>query len=281
MSWEGAMHIDRRLIALLLTATVVAGCGSDSDGSTTTGAATTTTAATTTSSSAAATTTVVPTTAAPTTAAPTTATPTSEPATSSTAVTSTTAVVPTQIALWPAPDVVFATPEEAATDFLANALNPGPVLGEFMAGDQRSGEISVFAADESGAPLGTPRSTLLMRMLGPSDGWFVIGAVSDVAIITTPEAGSTVPAGPLTVTGVAQGFEANIGVKAFVVGHADPPLDSTTTMAGNFGVPLPYEVTLDLSAATPGDTVVVIVHGGAGLETDPGDFGAIAVTIGT
>lgn len=275
------MHIDRRLIALLLAATVVASCGSDSGDSTSTEGANTTTAATTTTSAAVATT-VVPTTVAPTTAGPTTATSSGEPAaTSSTASTSTTAVVPTQIALWPLPDVVFATPEEAATDFLANALNPGPVLGEFVAGDGRSGEISVFAADESGAPLGNARSTLLMRRLGPSDGWFVIGAVSDVAIITTPEAGSTVPAGPLTVTGVAQGFEANIGVTALVVGHADPPLDSTTTLAGNFGVPLPYEVTLDLAAATPGDTVVVIVHGGAGLETDPGDFAAIAVTIGT
>jgi hypothetical protein len=43
----------------------------------------------------------------------------------------------------------------------------------------------------------------------------------------------------------------------------------------------PYQVTLDLSAATPGEMVALVVRGGTGLETDPGDFGAIPVVIGS
>jgi hypothetical protein len=38
-------------------------------------------------------------------------------------------------------------------------------------------------------------------------------------------------------------------------------------------------VTLDLSDAEPGDVVVLLVRGGSGLESDPGDFGAIPIVI--
>jgi hypothetical protein len=198
------------------------------------------------------------------------AAPTTEP--------STTAAPEMQPAVWPAPDVVFTTPEAAATDFLANVFGDGPVLGEFMAGDSRSGEFEVFASVE-GVPLDGVRSVLMMRQLGPGDGWFVLAAASDVATITTPESMATVPAGPLTVEGVGTGFEATIVVSAFPAGRADDEFDREVTMAGNFGEVLPYTVSLDLGAATKGDVVTLLIRGGTGLETDPGDFSAIPVVI--
>ena len=69
-------------------------------------------------------------------------------------------------------------------------------------------------------------------------------------------------------------------ISAFIAGAADSEFDRQIAMAGNFGEVLPYSVTLDLSAAEPGDIVVLMVNGGTGLETDPGDFGAIPVVIG-
>ena len=51
-------------------------------------------------------------------------------------------------------------------------------------------------------------------------------------------------------------------------------------MAGNFGEVLPYTVSLDLGGATDGDVVTLLIRGGTGLETDPGDFSAIPVVIG-
>jgi hypothetical protein len=185
----------------------------------------------------------------------------------------------TQPAIWPAADVVFTTPEAAAADFLAGVFGEGPMLGEFMAGDSRSGEIEVFAS-ENGLPIGAARSVLFLRQLGPDDGWFVLAAASDVATITTPESMATVPAGPLVVEGIGTGFEATIVVSAFVAGRPGSELDVEVAMAGNFGEALPYSVSLDLSAATAGDVVVLLVRGGTGLETDPGDFGAIPVVIG-
>lgn len=207
----------------------------------------------------------------PDTTTATTATPTTG--------TSTTVPAPMQPAIWPASDVVFATPEAAATDFLASVFGDGPMLGEFMAGDSRSGEIEVFASVD-GEPIGDARSVLFLRQLGPEDGWFVLAAASDVATITTPEPMATVPAGPLTVEGVGTGFEATIVVSAFQAGRADNELDREVAMAGNLGEALPYSVSLDVSAATEGDVVALLVRGGTGLETDPGDFGAIPVVIG-
>jgi hypothetical protein len=41
----------------------------------------------------------------------------------------------------------------------------------------------------------------------------------------------------------------------------------------------PFSVTLDLSDAPSGATVVLLVRGGTGLETDPGEFAAIPLRI--
>ena len=211
---------------------------------------------------------------------PDTTVPTTAPATTdATTVPETTVPAEMQPAIWPAADVVFTTPEAAATDFLANVFGEGPVIGEFMAGDSRSGEFEVFAT-ESGTPVGEARSVLFMRQLGPDDGWFVLAAGSDVATIATPESMAVVPAAPLTVNGLGTGFEATIVLHAFVAGDTTTEFDREVTMAGNFGESLPYSVELDLSAATSGDIVVVMITGGTGLETDPGDFSAIPVVIG-
>ena len=174
--------------------------------------------------------------------------------------------------------MVFATPVEAAEDFVRIALGVPPVLGEFQQGDVRSGEIEVFAPGEDGSGTTIVRSRLLLRQLGPDDGWFVLGAVNDNASVGVPPEGTEVPAGPVTVEGVARGFEAAVVVAALRPGSAEP-LDQVVTQGGAMETPEPYSVTLDLSAAAPGDTVTLLVRGGTGLEDDPGDFGAIAVTI--
>jgi hypothetical protein len=199
----------------------------------------------------------------PTTATPTTATPTTAPL--------------EQPAIWPAVDTVFISPDQAAEDFVASVLAVPPRFGEFQAGDSRSGEIEVLApaeTDDDRPP--AVRSVLLLRRLGPADSWFVLAAINDNTTITSPESGTQVTPGIVTVTGVGRGFEGLVVVEAFRAGH-DGALDQVITQGGSAESPEPYEVNLDLSDAAPGDTVVVVVRGGVGLETDPGEFSAIAL----
>jgi hypothetical protein len=203
-----------------------------------------------------------------------TTTPTGEPTTSSPTPTTPTGLE--QPAIWPAADVVLATPEEAAAAFAA-VLTAEPRLGPFMQGDARSGEIELLFGESTADPV--VRSLLLVRMLGPDDGWFVIGAVNDHAAITSPEAGATVPAGPLTVTGVGRGFEALVAVEAYLPGNPEP-IAREVTQGGAMEDSEPFTVTLDLSSASPGDVVSLVVRGGTGHELDPGDVGAIPVVIG-
>lgn len=190
--------------------------------------------------------------------------------------TSTTVAPPLeQPAIWPASGAYFDLPELAAADFVVRVLGVPPVLGPFMAGDSRSGEIEVLSP---GGSL-TGRGVLFLRQLGPLGGWFVTGIGNDVAAVATPAQGDTVSAGPLTVQGTGYGFEAAISVSAYVAGNP-VPLDTVSTQAGSMEEPGEFTVTLDLSGAAPGDTVMILVRGGVGLETDPGELGAVAVVVG-
>lgn len=260
----------RHCATAIAAMSLLVACG-DQEELTEESASTTTTAApgTTTATS------TVPETSSTTTAAPTTTVP------ESTTTTTTTTPPPTEIeqpVVWPATDVVFDTPEAAAEDFVAEVLGVPPVLGEFRQGDAHSGEIEVFSPGEAGGSE-VPRGVLVLRQLGPDDGWFVIAAVNDNASITWPDPMAEVPAGPLTVEGRARGFEATVIVTAFVAGDAGNELDQVLTHGGPFETPEPFTVTVDLTGAAAGDTVVLFVRGGTGLETDPGDFGAIPVVI--
>lgn len=183
-----------------------------------------------------------------------------------------------QPALWPAAGVVLDSPEAAARDFVEKVLEVPPVISEFRAGDGRSGEIDVYSPGEGGTRR-IVRGTLLLRRLGPDDGWFIIGAVNDNATISRPSTGDEVRRGKVEVAGRARGFEATVVVSAFIAGHADQRLDQEVTQGGAYEGPEPYTAALDLSGAQPGATVVLLVRGGTGLETDPGEFGAIPVVV--
>ena len=261
------MRARRTLVAMVgAAALLLVACGDDDDDAADTTAADSTTSLVATTSGGGSTTADTSTTGEATT---TTATP----ATSS-------AAGLEQPAIWPAADVVFETPEEAAEDFVTQVLGVPPVLGEFRQGDTRSGEIEVLSAGEGDSSTAVVRSVLLLRQLGADSGWFVLAAVNENAAITAPEAMAEVPARPLTVEGMARGFEGNVVVSAFVAGDATAQLDEEITTGGAMEVPEPISVTLDLSAASPGDVVTLLVRGGTGLETDPGDFGAVPVVIG-
>ena len=187
-----------------------------------------------------------------------------------------------QPAIWPAADVVFATPEEAAADFVSAVLisEGDPVLGEFQQGDARSGEITVLFAGETG-DLDPPleQGILFLRQIGPTDGWFVIAAASDGAVIDAPSALDEVPAGTVTVSGEGRGFEGTLAVSAFPPGDDAASFDVQIGAGGAFDDLEPYSVELDLSGAADGQVVVILVRGDTGLGSDPSSFAALPIVI--
>ena len=258
------MHTIRTLLGVIAAVALLISCGGDDDASSVDSATTTTIVTTTTpeTTSTVTTTTIVVT--------------TTTPETNSTVTTTTEGVVLAQPAIWPAADAVFATPEAAAADFVRNVLGVEPLLSEYLGGDSRSGEIEVFSPGET---MPVSRGLLDLRTLAPNDGWFVIGAYNPNATISTPEVYAEVPAGALTVEGVARGHEGTVVVTAFLAGDADAVLDQVITSGGGLETPEPYSVTIDLTGAATGDVITLLVHGDTGLDNDPGEFGAIAFVI--
>jgi len=188
-------------------------------------------------------------------------------------------VVDPVVAVWPAADIVFDTPEAAATDFIEQVFGVEPLIGEFLQGDGRSGEIEVLSPLDDDDPA-TTRPTgviLFLRQLGPDDGWFVLSAVSEGVTIDSPEFGDEVAAGDLTVNGTGRGFEGTVVVRALE--PADPPnvLDVEIT-ATDWSTPVPYTATLDLGDASPGDIVTIIAVGDTGIEAT-GEFAAVPVVV--
>ena len=190
--------------------------------------------------------------------------------------TSTTTTIPQleQPAIWPAANVSFQTPQEAAEDFVRNALGVEPHIGEFQGGDSLSGEIDVYSPESE-----VVRGTLLLRKLGPSMSWFVTAAVNANNTISSPAHQSSIDAAVTEVTGKGRGYEAQLRVTAIDPSAYSQPIDQQFPMGGSAEEALPFSTTLDLSDIASGSIVTIILQGSAGLEEDPGDFCAIAVRI--
>ena len=198
-------------------------------------------------------------------------------ATSSVTFPSDTAAPLEQPAIWPSADVIFASPETAAEDFVTKVFGVPPALGEFRQADARSGEIEVLSTGEGGGSR-VVRSLLVLRQLGPDDGWFIVAAVNESMSISSPTAGQRLSPGRVTVTGQARGFEANVVVSWLLAGRAQPPIDQAVTQGGATE-PRVYTVVLDLSDAAGARVAWLLVRGGTGLATDTGEFSAIPVLV--
>ena len=182
----------------------------------------------------------------------------------------------TPFAIWWSKDADTGTPESAASAAVRDLIGVEPVLGDFMAGDARSGEIEVLSQVGT---IPTVRSLLLMRQLGPADEWSVIGAVSTTITIDAPQSRSVRPPGIVSVSGSARGFEGLVVVTAHRLGNRPELIDQTQTQAGSLDESRPFRVDLDLSGTRTGDVVAITVRGAVGMEDDPGEFSSLPIMI--
>lgn len=179
-------------------------------------------------------------------------------------------------AVWSSTGPETATPRGAATAAMQTLFDVTPVLGDYRAGDRRSGEIEVLSPEGT-----TPvvRSTLLMRQMGPGDAWSVLGAINPMITIAEPPFDPPLRRGMVTVSGSARGFEGTVIVTVYRIRDTIEILDRRITQAGSLAQPEPFHVVMDLRDTREGDVVGILVRGDVGREGDPGEFSAIALRI--
>ncbi len=110
-----------------------------------------------------------------------------------------------------------------------------------------------------------------------SRGVVVVQALSPRAVIESPSSLSTINGSTLTVSGQGEGFEEMPTVTVELFSSRDGVwLARRAAMAGNFGVPAPFSVDLDLSGPGP---AWVVVQASSGTETRLDPFSAVPVVI--
>ncbi len=152
--------------------------------------------------------------------------------------------VSTAIWPWPDTDVRYTDPVEAATGFAIDYLGfEEPFVGEFLSGDNRSGEVEVRAIETG------PVTTVFVRQLTDDDDWWILGAASENITIDEPEALAEVTS-PLTVSGTALAFEGTVDVELRADGNGEPIFEGFVTGSGG-PEPGPYTETFEFTS--PGE----------------------------
>ena len=160
----------------------------------------------------------------------------------------------TRHAIWPWSDTStrFTDPVEAATSFATDYLGfTDPVVGEFQAGDSRSGEVEVTAG-----PVG-PMTVVFVRQLTPDDTWWVLGAAGQNITVEQPEQAEVVSS-PLTIAGTASAFEGTVDVEFRADGNGEPIYEGFVTGSGG-PEPGPYEATIEFTSPGPIGGALVLI----------------------
>ena len=153
--------------------------------------------------------------------------------------------VSTAIWPWVDTDLRYVDPVEAALGFAADYLGfVDPIAGDFMAGDNRSGEVEIRTFD------GGPPTVVFVRQLTVDDSWWILGAASGNITIDEPAALAEVTS-PLTVSGTALAFEGTVDVQLRADGNGEPIFEGFVTGSGGPD-PGPYAETFEFTS--PGQT---------------------------
>jgi hypothetical protein len=146
-------------------------------------------------------------------------------------------------AVWPQEgNPTFDDPVAAARSFAVDYVGfRDPIMGEFQAGDARSGEVELRAIATG------PATTVALRQLGADDKWFVLGASTADIEIDVPRANSTVSS-PMRVLGRARAFEGTVLVEARD-DEASEPLGRTAVTGSGSGELGPF--TGEITFAVP------------------------------
>lgn len=154
----------------------------------------------------------------------------------------------------PATSRRFDDPKAVTLSFARDLLGfSDPIVGEYQAGDSRSGEVELRAFAQS-AP-----TIVIVRQL-EDDTWFVLGATVESIRLDSPEAAATISS-PEPLRGAAHAFEGHVGVKLYADGIAEPIAETYVTGRGDEMGDFSGELTFEVPNGVR-DGVLVLSEGG-------------------
>jgi hypothetical protein len=156
----------------------------------------------------------------------------------------TTAPVDTSTAVFPdaASGTRYDDPVDVARAFAVDFVGfTDPVVGEFMQGDARSGEVEVRPMADG------PVTTVFVRQLGTDGSWWALGSATADITVDAPSTGDAITS-PVTVSGSARAFEGVVPVEVRQDGTRSPI--GTGTVMGGGDVPRPFAGQVTFSPPT-------------------------------
>jgi hypothetical protein len=145
----------------------------------------------------------------------------------------------------------FDSPEPAAQAYATEVLGFTELeMGEYLAGDSRSGEVEI--SDRPGGQV----TVILLRQM-EDDTWFVLGSNNGDIVVDQPEAGGSVQS-PFTTSGQALAFEGTVNVYVLAQDDAGPLGEGFVTGSGSPPAG-PFEGEISFTAPA-GDTPGILVY---------------------
>ena len=154
-------------------------------------------------------------------------------------------------AVFPVGDVRYSSPVEAATAFANEYVGfTSPIVGQFVAGDSRSGEVPVQATNPGVV------TTVLVRQLDSAGHWWVLGSSSPNLVLTSPSAGAAITSA-VTLKGQSTAFEATFNVE-IRQDRTAPSLGGGPAMGGSNGDMGPFTDVVSFTQPTQPRGAIVL-----------------------
>jgi Immunoglobulin-like domain of bacterial spore germination len=127
-----------------------------------------------------------------------------------------------------------------------------PLVGEFMQGDARSGEVEVRPMADR------PVTTVFVRQLGTDGTWWVLSSATANITADTPGAGDAISS-PVVVRGSALAFEGTVTVEVRQDGTRQPLGSGVVTGGGDVARPFSGKIAFS-APSTPYGAVVSLTR---------------------
>lgn len=189
-----------------------------------------------------------------TTASSTTTQPTSLTTQSTTSTTESPGIYESAVWPWPNSSIRYTDPVDAARGFAEDFVGfTDPIIGEFMEGDSRSGEVAIQPVADG------PITVVFVRQLDSDNTWWVLGTETANITIDQPSTLSTIDS-PLAVTGIALAFEGDVNVVLRADGSLQPLVEDLVT--GGRDEPRPFEGTFEWTNPGEGAGALIVLSAG-------------------